>query len=78
MMTWSGGFPLTVITGHTRVTVSEFSPPPNDVVAFHMNILRREKCEVLPAMPHFLNTLMERQVSRTRKNTSLRIGEIPK
>ena len=60
--TWSGGFPITVITGQTRVTISGLSPSPEDAVAFHIKVLEREQCEVLPALPHFLNSLMERQV----------------
>ena len=59
---WVGGFPFNVITGETRVTRSGFCEPPEDIVDFLFDVIKREKCTITGALPPLFNSLLERQV----------------
>ena len=61
--TWAGGFPRNVITGEARVTSYGYSDPPKDLVAFILDVVKREKCNFLIAPPPVLHSLIEQQVS---------------
>ncbi|XP_060601546.1 uncharacterized protein LOC132754835 [Ruditapes philippinarum] len=41
---WLGGYPLSVITGQTRVAISGFCKPPKDRVSFMIEVIQRERC----------------------------------
>lgn len=58
---WIGGFPLTVISGITRVTLSGFSPPPVDKAAFLIEIAKREQCAVVSVLPQMIHEFLRRQ-----------------
>ena len=60
--TWLGGFPLTVISGTTRVTRCGYCYPPEDHIGFLIEVIQREKCTCLLALPGMLNMFLERQV----------------
>ena len=59
---WVGGFPGTIITGQTRVTRSGLCEVPDDEVGFIINVVKRESCTVMSALPSLLRSLMDRQV----------------
>ena len=59
---WIGGFPLNVITGETRVTRFGYSEQPTDLIGFLIDVIQRERCTFLVALPPLLNSFMERQV----------------
>ena len=59
---WAGGFPWTVISGQTRVTRYGYSPDPDDSLKMLVDIIRKEKCTTLTALPPLLHKLIERQV----------------
>ena len=61
--TWSGGFPRNVITGEARITSYGYSEPPADLVGFIIDVVKKEKCNVLIALPPVLHSLMEQQVT---------------
>lgn len=61
--TWSGGFPRNVITGEVRVTSYGYSDPPKDLVAFILDVVKRENCNFLIAPPPILHSLIEQQVT---------------
>ena len=42
--TWAGGFPFTILSGTTRVTRSGFCEPPEDLVCFLIDVIKRERC----------------------------------
>ncbi|XP_045163438.2 putative acyl-CoA synthetase YngI [Mercenaria mercenaria] len=56
--TWIGGFPLSIMSGQKRVTVSGFSPKPKNRVACVIDIVQREKCTLLTALPPMLHELI--------------------
>ena len=60
--TWAGGFPFTILSGKTRVTRSGFCEPPEDLVGFLIDVIKRERCTDLFALPGLLNMFLERQV----------------
>ena len=60
--TWIGGFPVSAITGETRVLWSGFCDPPNDAVGFMVDVIKKEKCKSLTILPPRLNELIHRQV----------------
>ena len=60
--TWGGGFPLTILSGTTRVTRSGFCDPPEDLVGFLIDVIKRENCTDLFALPGLLSMFQERQV----------------
>ena len=60
---WAGGFPYTVITGQTRVTRLETTPPPQDSASWLIDVIRREKCTHMYALPLSFHQLLEKQVS---------------
>ena len=60
---WGGGFPSTVITGQTRVTRLGTSPPAEDSVAWIFEVVKRERCTHMYALPLGFHSLLERQVS---------------
>ena len=60
---WGGGFPTTVITGQTRVTRLETSPPPEDHVAWLFDVIRQERCTHMYALPLGFHSMLDRQVN---------------
>ena len=60
--TWIGGFPFTVITGDTRVTRYGYDETPKDLVGFLFDVIRRETCTNVMALPPLLNSFLDRQV----------------
>ena len=61
--TWAGGFPFTKLSGTTQMTRSGFFEPPEDLVGFLIDVIKRERCTDLFAFPGLLNMFLERQVS---------------
>ena len=60
--TWIGGFPVSILSGETRVTWSGFCKQPDDEVGFMIEVVKRENCDFMVILPPRLNSLMERQV----------------
>ena len=60
--TWLGGFPLNVVNGQTRVTTSGYCEQPDDKIGFLVDVIKREKCYTLLALPTLLNGFLLRQV----------------
>lgn len=58
---WIGGFPLTLISGTKRVTMSGFSPPPTDRAAFLIEIAKRENCSSVSVLPQMIHEFIRRQ-----------------
>jgi acyl-coenzyme A synthetase/AMP-(fatty) acid ligase len=59
---WLGGYPLSIITGQTRVTISGFCKPPEDRVSFMIDVIERERCSSVFALPPLMHELIKRQV----------------
>jgi acyl-coenzyme A synthetase/AMP-(fatty) acid ligase len=59
---WIGGFPMSIVTGQKRVTVSGFSPIPDDRVTSLIDIVQKEKCTLLTALPPLLHGLIRAEV----------------
>ena len=59
---WIGGFPWNVFTGETRVTRFGYSEQPTDLIEFLIDVIKRERCTFLVALPPLLNSFMERKV----------------
>ena len=59
---WAGGFPYTVVTGQTRFTRLEIMPPPTDPASWLIDIIKREKCTHMYALPLSFHQLLEKQV----------------
>ena len=59
---WGAGFPSTLITGHTRVTVIGSGLSSGEYLDFLIDVIKTEKCTHMMALPSFLNSLMKRQV----------------
>ena len=60
--TWIGGFPVSVITGETRVLWSGFCDTPKDAVGFMIDVIKREHCNSMLILPPRLSELIHRQV----------------
>ncbi|XP_045163769.2 medium-chain acyl-CoA ligase ACSF2, mitochondrial-like [Mercenaria mercenaria] len=58
---WLGGYPLSIFTGQTRVTVSGFSEPPEDKISFMIETIKRERCSSVFALPPLMHELIKRQ-----------------
>ncbi|XP_045179237.2 medium-chain acyl-CoA ligase ACSF2, mitochondrial-like [Mercenaria mercenaria] len=58
---WIGGFPLTLISGIKRVTVSGFCSPPEDRAAFVIEVAKREKCSSVSVLPQMVHEFIRRQ-----------------
>jgi acyl-coenzyme A synthetase/AMP-(fatty) acid ligase len=61
--TWMGGYPFNFIVGQKRVTVSGFSQQPEDRIAAVIDIISRERCTLLTALPPMLNALISKMVT---------------
>ena len=59
---WGGGFPFTLLTGQTRVTRLETTPPPEDHVAWMFDVLKQEKCTHMFDLPLGIHSMLQRQV----------------
>ena len=59
---WIGGFPINIVSGETRVTRSGFSDPPDDMVSFLFDVVRREKVTVSGGLGPLFDSLLNRQV----------------
>lgn len=59
---WIGGFPVGVLQGQTRVTISGFGKPASDPVARMIDVITEEKCVLAMVLPPLLSTWIERQV----------------
>ena len=59
---WVGGFPGAMFCGHTRVTRSDYCDPPEDVMGFTIDAVKREQCTILSLLPPLVNELTLRQV----------------
>lgn len=60
---WIGGYPLSAVTGQKRVTVSGFSPLPEDKETSLIDIVRQENCSLLTALPPMLHLLIGSKVN---------------
>ncbi|XP_045179876.2 3-[(3aS,4S,7aS)-7a-methyl-1,5-dioxo-octahydro-1H-inden-4-yl]propanoyl:CoA ligase-like [Mercenaria mercenaria] len=58
---WGGGYPSSVLTGQTRVTFSEFCDPPKDRISFMIEVIERERCSMVFALPPLMHELIKRQ-----------------
>lgn len=59
---WLGGFPLSVLTGQTRVTISGFCETPKDRIAFMKEVIIKERCTLVIALPPLMMDLIRSQV----------------
>jgi fatty-acyl-CoA synthase/long-chain acyl-CoA synthetase len=59
---WMGGYPLSILTGQKRVTVSGFSPIPEDRVTSLIDTVQKEKCTYLVVLPPLLHELIQSKV----------------
>ncbi|KAK3582826.1 hypothetical protein CHS0354_035774 [Potamilus streckersoni] len=58
---WTGGFPYNIlITGETRLTRSKLADKV-DAAEFILDIVRREKCTILTALPHVLHSVLSKK-----------------
>ena len=60
--TWLAGFPMTVLNGQTRVTLSGYCEQPDNRIQCLMNVIKREKCDVIFTLPPLLNSFILCQV----------------
>ncbi|XP_060581019.1 acetyl-coenzyme A synthetase-like, partial [Ruditapes philippinarum] len=58
---WGGGYPASILTGQTRVTFSEFCNPPKDRLSFMIDVIVKEKCSMIFALPPLMHELIKRQ-----------------
>ncbi|XP_045179882.2 3-[(3aS,4S,7aS)-7a-methyl-1,5-dioxo-octahydro-1H-inden-4-yl]propanoyl:CoA ligase-like [Mercenaria mercenaria] len=58
---WGGGYPFSVLTGQTRVTLFEFYDPPKDMISFMIEVIERERCSMIFALPPLMHELIQRQ-----------------
>ncbi|XP_060581018.1 3-[(3aS,4S,7aS)-7a-methyl-1,5-dioxo-octahydro-1H-inden-4-yl]propanoyl:CoA ligase-like [Ruditapes philippinarum] len=58
---WGGGYPFSILTGQTRVTLSEFCDPPNDRLSFMIDVIVKEKCTLICALPPLMHELIKRK-----------------
>ena len=61
---WIGGYPFSVMTGQTRVTISGFCDAPKDRVAFMKDIIQKERCSLILGLPPLVAELQKSQVSK--------------
>lgn len=59
--TWGGGFPFSAVTGQKRVTISGYCKQPDDRVSFIIEVIERERCSVIFALPPLMHELIKRQ-----------------
>lgn len=59
---WFGGFPFNVWLGHGRITLSGKCPPAEDKIGFMVDVIKREKCAIVAALPPQLHELTQRKV----------------
>ncbi|XP_060584599.1 acetyl-coenzyme A synthetase-like [Ruditapes philippinarum] len=59
--TWIGGYPFSVMTGQTRVTVSGFCEAPKDRVAFMKDVILKEGCTLTLGLPPLMAELKRTQ-----------------
>ena len=59
---WGGGFPSTVFTGQTRVTRLESSSIPEDYPSWLFEVIQKEGCTHMYALPFTFHSILERQV----------------
>ncbi|KAL4220912.1 hypothetical protein ACF0H5_019178 [Mactra antiquata] len=59
--TWIGGFPLSVMSGQKRVTISGFEAVPEDTLTGTIDIIVREQCNVMLTLPPSLHALINRK-----------------
>ena len=59
---WGGGFPSTIITGQTRVTRLETTPPPKNHVDWLFDVIRQERCTHMYALPLGFHSMLDKQV----------------
>ena len=59
---WGGGYPTSIITGQKRVTFSEFCEPPKDKLSYMVDVIVKEKCTLIAALPPLMHELIKRQV----------------
>ena len=59
---WAGGFPWSVVSGETRVTRYGYSEEPKHLVEFLVNVIKRENCTTLLALPPLLYSFIQKQV----------------
>ncbi|XP_053398089.1 medium-chain acyl-CoA ligase ACSF2, mitochondrial-like [Mercenaria mercenaria] len=55
---WIGGFPLSILTGESRVTISGFCEAPTDRVSFMKDIIEKERCSLIYALPPLMVELI--------------------
>lgn len=58
---WGGGYPSSVLTGQTRVTFSGFCEMPYDRVSFMIDVIQRERCSMVFALPPLMHELIKKQ-----------------
>ncbi|XP_060601513.1 uncharacterized protein LOC132754818 [Ruditapes philippinarum] len=58
---WIAGYPLSIITGQTRVVISGFCKPPDDRVSFMIDLIQRERCSSVFALPPLMHEIIKRQ-----------------
>ncbi|XP_053402596.1 uncharacterized protein LOC123550681 [Mercenaria mercenaria] len=58
---WGGGYPFSVLTGQTRVTLSEFCDPPKDRISFMIEVIEKERCSMVFALPPLMHELIKRK-----------------
>ena len=59
---WVGGSPLNFLADQSRVTLAKFNNPPTDYLAHIIDVIKKERCTVMAALPPLLSDLMDRQV----------------
>ena len=59
---WVGGFPFNIVTGETRVTRNGLSAPPDDIVSFIFDVIRKERCIIALALVPLFKRILDRQV----------------
>lgn len=59
---WGGGYPLSIFTGQTRVTFNGFCELPNDRISFMIDVIEKERCSMVFALPSLMHELIKRQV----------------
>lgn len=59
---WIGGFPISVLTGQRRVTVSGFGEVPQNNISFVLDVIQKEECSMVLALPPLMAELIRHQV----------------
>ncbi|XP_045165830.2 putative acyl-CoA synthetase YngI [Mercenaria mercenaria] len=58
---WIGGFPFSVLTGQSRVTISGFCEAPTNRVSFMKDVIEKERCSLILALPPLMVELIRIQ-----------------